>query len=210
MLPGPAALPVGQPLPPLPPAPATQPVGPVAPPVPPVAPLSPMEGLPPEPGTPPPVPGMEPPPPGPKKKPMVLPSDLAHQIARAYADKAVELAASLATQSGPPDGAVPYSTRKQVRMWRARDPSVDVAALRAAGTSESEIMRQAYPLKSVLLALAGRTPLERVRYAQHMKRIAANYKDITYTPDIVDEPDETSDGEIVYDSVNESPPASAE
>lgn len=197
----------GPPAPPLPPVQPIAPVQGVEPVAPPVAPIPPMEGLPQlpqaEPGAPPPTPGLDAPQPGqPKKKAMTLPPDLAQRIARAYADKAVEMAATLASQSGPPDGAVPYATRKQIKMWRSRDPLVDVSALREQGVSESEISRQAYPLRSVLLALAGRSPLEKVRYAQHMKRISANYKDVSYSKDSND--DETSDDEIVYDSENES------
>lgn len=194
-----------------PPLPGVQPVqsapgfGPVAPPVPPIAGLPGLpEGPPPVPPGPPAPAGMPGPPEGgPKKKPMVLPAVLAHDIARAYADRAVQMAATLASTAGPPDGAVPYTAAKQIKMWRSRDPSVDVAALRAQGVGEPEIMRQAYPLRTLLMTLAGRTPLERLKYAQHMKNTSASYADVDYDPS-KSEDDEQSDNEPVYDSESEA------
>lgn len=195
--------------PPIPPVAEVAPVGPIPPPPTPVGsmpPVAPMGGVPVDPNNPPPIPpemgGGPPQQPAQKKKPMIMPAMLAHEIARQYADRAVEMAANVASQSGPPDGAIPYSTQKQILMWRARDPDVDVEGMLAEGKSRTEVSKLAYPLRVLLMKLSGRTPLERVRYAQHMKRITEKYDDVSY--DANDPSGETLGESDSYDSQDTS------
>ena len=121
---------------------------------------------------PPPGPGMGPmgePPPPPKKPPLLLPPKLAKQLAQGYVDQARQMAQLIAEQTGPPDEFERFPLKEQVKAWYKRDARQDPYALKEQGLSDVEIRDKVYPLRRVLLKMAGPRPEDRVRFTQRMK-----------------------------------------
>jgi hypothetical protein len=105
----------------------------------------------------------------PKKPPMVLPSSLVKSLAQGYVDMTKSMAQSLTQQVGVPEEFERFQLRDQVSAWYKRDVRQDPYALKQEGLSPVEIRDKVYPLRRVLLKLAGPRPRDKSDFARRMK-----------------------------------------
>lgn len=103
-----------------------------------------------------------------KQPPLLLPPRLATQIARGYVDQAQSMAKLVADQAGPPDDFERYPVKEQVAAYFKRDARHDPLALQEQGLSATEIRDKVYPLRRILLKMAGPRPADRVKFAERM------------------------------------------
>lgn len=109
------------------------------------------------------------PPEEPKKPPLLLPPRLARQLAQGYVDQARTMARQVADFTGPPDDFTRMPLKAQVQAWYKRDARQDPYALKEQGLSDVEIRDKVYPLRRVLLKMAGPRPADRAAFARKMK-----------------------------------------
>lgn len=121
---------------------------------------------------PPPGPGAGPMGPGPeqpKKPPLLLPPKLAKQLAMGYVEQARSMAQLIADQTGPPDDFERFPLKEQVKAYYKRDIRQDPLSLKEQGLTPTEIRDKVYPLRRILLKMAGPRPTDRVKFVQRMK-----------------------------------------
>lgn len=104
-----------------------------------------------------------------KKPPLILPPRLAKQMAQGYVDQVRAMSQQLADYAGHPDEYQRMSLKDQVSAWYRRDPRHDPLALKDQGLSDAEVRDKVYPLRKILLKLAGPRPKDRVAFARRMK-----------------------------------------
>lgn len=109
------------------------------------------------------------PPPEPEKPHLILPPKLAKSLAQGYVDQVRQMAQMLADQAGVPDEFQRFSLKDQVKAYYKRDARQDPLALKDQGLSDIEIRDKVYPLRRILLKMAGPRPDDRVKFAQRMK-----------------------------------------
>lgn len=105
----------------------------------------------------------------PKKPPLLLPPQLATKLAQGYVDQARSMGQMIADQTGPPDDFERFPIREQVSAWHKRDIRQDPILLKEQGLTPTEIRDKVYPLRRILLKMAGPRPEDRVKYAARMK-----------------------------------------
>lgn len=104
-----------------------------------------------------------------KKPPLLLPPTLAKSLANGYVDQVKAMSQLIADQSGPPDDFTRFPLKEQVAAWHKRDARQNPYELKQQGMSDTEIRDKVYPLRPILLKMAGPRPIDRVKFAQKMK-----------------------------------------
>ena len=108
-----------------------------------------------------------------KKPPLLLPPALAKQLAQGYVDQVRQMSQLVADHTGPPDEFERFPLKEQVKAWRKRDIRQDPILLKEGGASPTEIRDQVYPLRRILLKMAGPRPKDRAVYAARMREESA-------------------------------------
>jgi hypothetical protein len=104
-----------------------------------------------------------------KQPPLMLPPTLAKRLAQGYVDQVKQMAQLFADHTGHPDDFKRFPLRAQVEAYYRRNPKADPLALKEQGLSAVEIRDKVYPLRRILLKMAGPRPEDRVKYARRMK-----------------------------------------
>lgn len=105
----------------------------------------------------------------PKAPPLLLPPSLGRQLAEGYVEQVKQMSQLFADHAGYPDDYKRYPVKAQVNAWFLRDPRQDPLTLKQQGLSPVEIRDKVYPLRRVLLKMAGPRPEDRVKFVAQMK-----------------------------------------
>lgn len=111
-----------------------------------------------------------------KKPPLLVPPDMAQELAQGYVDQSKTMAQSMADFTGHPKDYSRMPLKDQVTAWNKRDGRQDPYALKEQGLSPTEIRDKVYPLRRVLLKLAGPRPKDRAKFAQKMQAESAKIR----------------------------------
>lgn len=110
-----------------------------------------------------------------EQEPMLLvPQPMKEALARKLLESKMAIAQGIVVAYGQPEGTVSVNDQQLLKLWRYRNPEVDVAHQRAMGTPEHELVDMVYPLRRMLLNTGNFTWREKVKFAQRMARMNAD------------------------------------
>lgn len=101
------------------------------------------------PGPPPGLPGG--PPPQEQTPPTLVPRHLQAELAQALNERKLAIAQQIAAAYGPPEQSVELDDQALLKLWRYRNPALDLDAQRAQGVPEAQLVDQVYPLRRGLI-----------------------------------------------------------